>query len=68
MEIIFLQFNETSSEYLSATVIPLPSNKQKLAIRLPSAGFDRIAVSHSGSVAIKRIIFCSEHETSELEG
>jgi len=51
-------------------VIPLPSNKQQLAIRLPSAGFDRISISHrstDGSVAIKKIIFCSEHETSELE-
>ena len=69
MEIIFLQFNEISSEYLSASVVPLPSNKQQLAIRLPSAGFDRILVSYStdGSVAIKKIIFCSEHETGELE-
>ena len=68
MELVFLQYNGT--DLLSGIAVPLPSNKQQLAITLPSAGFDSIFVSYStdGSIAIKRIIFCSEPEASEPEG
>ena len=66
--LLFLQYNGVN--FLSLTAVSLPSNKQQLAIRLPSAGFDNIDVLYSanGSVAIKRIIFCSELEASEPEG